>query len=63
MTFLSGISPNIDVSDLQSLTDVLLYGSKKYSFYTNTDILNATIAFVKSSKRFDRLEAFNQTIP
>ena len=63
MTFLSGISPNIDVSDLQSLTDILLYGSKKHSFYANTDILNATIAFVKSSKRFDRLEAFNQTIP
>ena len=58
ITFLSSISPPIDVSDHKLLTDVLLYGSKKHSFYTNTDILNATIAFIKSSKRFDRLEAF-----
>ena len=63
MTFLSSISPTIDVSDHQSLTEVLLYGSKSHSFYTNTDILNATIAFIKSSKRFDKLEAFNLIPP
>ena len=60
MTFLSSISPTIDVSDHILLNEVLLYGSKKYSFYTNTDILNATLTFIKSSKRFDRLEAFHQ---
>ena len=60
MTSLSGISPNIDLSDFQSLSAVLLYGSKDHSFYTNTAILNATIAFIKSSKRFDKLEAFHE---
>ena len=58
LTFLSSISPTIDTSISQSLSDILLYGSKDHSFYTNTDILNATIAFIKSSKRFDKLEAF-----
>ena len=58
MTFLYGLSPPIDFSDFHSLANVLLYGSQVYSFHTNTDILNATIAFIKSSKRFDKLEAF-----
>ena len=59
MTSLSRISPNIDLSDSLLLSDLLLFGSKVYSFYANTDILNATIAFIKSSKRFDTLEAFS----
>ena len=59
-TFLSTIVPVLDMSDPESLSDILLYGSKNHSFYTNTDILNATIAFILSSKRFDRLEAFHQ---
>ena len=58
LTFLSSISPTIDTSVSQSLSDILLYGSKDHTFHTNTDILNATIAFIKSSKRFDKLEAF-----
>ena len=59
MTSLSRISSNVDLSVSQSLCDLLLYGSKAYSFYANTDILNATITFIKSSKRFDTLEAFS----
>ena len=59
MTSLSRISPNIDLSNSLLLSDLLLFGSKVYSFYANTDILNATIAFIKSSKRFDTLEAFS----
>ena len=59
MASLSRISPNIDLSISPLLSDLLLYGSKDYSFYANTDILNATIAYIKSSKRFDTLEAFS----
>ena len=50
--------PTIDLSDTASLSRLLLYGSKDLSFYANTDILNATIAFITSSKRFEKLEAF-----
>ena len=59
MSSLSRISPNIDLSVSPSLSNLLLYGSKDYSFYANTDILNATVAFIKSSRRFDTLEAFS----
>ena len=60
MTSLSHILPNTDLMMLPSLSNILLYGSKNFSFYTNTDILNATIAFIKSSKRFVILEAFSE---
>ena len=60
MASLSQLLPNVDFSTFPSLANLLLYGSKYFSFYTNTDILNATIAYIKSSKRFDKLEAFNE---
>ena len=60
MTSLSQLLPNVDFSVVPSLSNLLLYGSKDFSFYTNTDILNATIAYIKSSKRFDKLEAFSE---
>ena len=58
LSSLANISPTIDFYDSQSLSHILLYGSKDLSFYANTDILNATIAFISSSKRFEKLEAF-----
>ena len=58
LSSLANISPTFDFSDTQSLSYILLYGSKDLSFYANTDILNATIAFISSSKRFEKLEAF-----
>ena len=52
--------PHLDFSEYPSFANLLLYGSKDLSFYANTDILNSTIAFIKSSKRFVKLEAFNE---
>ena len=57
---LANISPTIDFSDTRALSHLLLYGSKDLSFYANTDILNATIAFISSFKRFEKLEAFQE---
>ena len=58
LSSLVNISPAIDFTDTQALSHLLLYGSKDLSFHANTDILNATIAFISSSKRFEKLEAF-----
>ena len=58
MSTLSTVSPVLDFSDHDSLSKVLLYGSKHHSFHVNTDIPNSTITFIKSSKRFNKLEAF-----
>ena len=58
LSSLANIYPDIDLSDPKYLTCLLLYGSKNLSFYTNTEIYNATISFITSSKRFDKLEAF-----
>ena len=58
MASLSQTLPNTDLNAFASLSNVLLYGSNNFSFYTNTDILNATVTFIKSSKRFVKLEAF-----
>ena len=60
MASLSQALPNTDLTAFPLLSDVLLYGSDKFSFYTNTDILNATITYIISSKRFLKLEAFNE---
>ena len=60
MTSLSQALPNTDLTTFPSLSNVLLYGSVNFSFYTNTNILNATVTYIKSSKRFLKLEAFNE---
>ena len=56
MASLSQALPSIDFNSFASLSNVLLYGSKNFSFFTNTDILNATVTFINSSKRFVKLE-------
>ena len=58
MSTLSAVSPVLDLSDFDSLSNVLLYGSSLHSVHTNTVMLNASIDFIKSSKRFNKLEAF-----
>ena len=60
LSCLANISPTINFSDPKALTYLLLYGSKDLTFYANTDILSATIAFISSSKRFEKLEAFQE---
>ena len=39
-------------------TSTLLYGMKNLTCENNRLILEATIDFIKKSKRFDKLEAF-----
>ena len=54
-TLLSKISEiNSDVinNDLV-LTEILLFGDNSFSQYDNSRILDATIAFIVTSKRFD----------
>ena len=46
MASLSQALPSIDFNSFASLSNVLLYGSKNFSFFTNTDILNATVTFI-----------------
>ena len=59
MASLARILPNKDILTFPPLSTLLLYGLKDVSFYANTDILNCTIVFIKSSKRFFKLEAFS----
>lgn len=58
---LSDIVKN-DISVLPSphLCDLILYGSKAYNEVSNMLILQSSIYFLKTTKRFDVLEAFNQ---
>ena len=45
--------PNLDDNSFCSL---LLYGSAEFSYIINRMILEATIKYIKSSKRFDRVD-------
>ena len=42
-------------------TSYLLFGNKALKNEINKDILLATIKFINANKRFDKLEAFNET--
>ena len=50
---LRNINLPITTLDSESLTNLLLYGDKNYSYQTNKIILTFTIEFIKESKRFD----------
>ena len=55
-TILSEISEiNSELTTLNDLaqTETLLFGDKSFSQYDNSRILDATIAFIVASKRFD----------
>ena len=48
---------NLDIDtnnyDSLSLTDLLLYGAKEFSNNINSNIINLSIDFIKSTKRFE----------
>ena len=62
LTTISSILNN-DISVLPDshLSSLLMYGSKAYNVVTNKLILEATIAYIKRTKRFSILEAFART--
>ena len=47
------INPNILQYDENSLTKLLLYGDNLFSYEMNSKIINASINYIKESKRFD----------
>ena len=47
------INSQISQTSLQLLTNTLLFGNSSYSDKTNTHILNATIDYIRLTKRFD----------
>ena len=53
MSELYAIDSSICSLNDNSLTELLLYGNKKFSFETNKSILQATINFLKNSLRFE----------
>ena len=42
------------------LTGILLYGSSSFNYITNMTILRITIHFIKSTGRFNKIEAYNR---
>ena len=53
--------PNFDTLSDDEKTSYLLFGNKLLKNEINKDILFATIKFINATKRFDKLEAFNET--
>ena len=53
MNELLKIDPDIHLLDDLSISNLLLYGSGKYNFDTNTAILNLSLEFIVTTKRFD----------
>ena len=53
MNELLKIDPNIHLLDDLSTSNLLLYGCGKYNFDTNTAILNLSLEFIVTTKRFD----------
>ena len=45
----------------EEITQYLLYGIKSLKDEVNMKILKETISFIVATKRFDKLEAFNET--
>ena len=52
MNEILNIDPDIHLLDEISISNLLLYGDKKYDFHTNSKILSCSINFILSSKRF-----------
>ena len=53
--------PNFNTLSDDEKTSYLLFGNKLLKNEINKDILFATIKFINATKRFDKLEAFNET--
>ena len=58
-TISNTLNNDITVLPHNHLTELLLYGSKSYNVITNKLILESTIRYIKSTKRFKKLEAFS----
>ena len=56
----SNIIPNFNTLSNDNVTHCLLFGVKTLKDDINTKILTATISFIKETKRFDKLEAFDE---
>ena len=54
-----GAADTLFSSNPDVFTSILLYGMKNLTCENNRLILEATIDFIKKSKRFDKLEAFS----
>ena len=54
------VKNDISVLPHSHLCDMILYGSKVFNDVSNKMILQSSVYFIKSSKRFDVLEAYNQ---
>jgi len=57
----SSIIPNFNSLNNEEITQCLLYGNKSLKDDVNMKILTGTVSFIKATKRFDKLEAFNET--
>jgi len=57
----SGLIPNFNSLSNEEITQYLLYGIKSLKDERNMKILKETISFIVATKRFDKLEAFNET--
>ena len=53
------VNPEIINLPHDHLTAIILFGSKVYKFTTNKSILEASICFIKQTKRFKKLEAYS----
>jgi len=53
--------PNFNSLSNEEITQYLLYGNKSLKDDINIKILTGTISFIKATKRFDELEAFDET--
>ena len=63
ITYLSKISEiigsNVSILPYDHLIHILMYGSNVFNVVSNKAIINETLAFIKRSGRFKKLEAFN----
>ena len=53
------IDPNIMNFPMQNLAHILLFGHDDFNEVKNINIFIQTIAYIKATKRFDKLEAFD----
>lgn len=57
----SSLIPNFNSLSNEEITQYLLYGNKSLKDDVNMKILTGTISFIIATKRFDKLEAFDET--
>ena len=63
VSFLNAVGETLDVPDIifipgDDLCRILLFGSENHSNDINRTLLKATIRFIRATKRFDKIEAY-----